>query len=349
MRDEPRDTFVLAIVRIGFGLLLLNEAWLATEQLRGHGFFGSHFHQPFLPEALVPSRSVYQILLVAQWTVALLIVAGGAVQPAFILAASLLVYTMLCDRLWYHHYRHTMAAFSMLLAFAPCDRHLVLGRPSRPEPASVWAEYAIRAQVSIMYLASGGSKLLDPDWRGGMMMQGMVKGYARLLASRGIAPEFVEVLASPTGSSLLAMGAIATELSLALLLWWSPVRRWALWVGLIFHLQVSLMTPVKLFTAEMLLVYLLFATPDDRARVIRFDPKRHSAQTWIRALDWLRRYRLEPQEGAQFTIVDRDGTELHGVRAAACVFGTMPLTFPLWPVVEGCAVFSGGRKRRAEA
>ncbi|HEY8041820.1 MAG TPA: HTTM domain-containing protein [Polyangiaceae bacterium] len=335
LRDQEADTFLLSIARVGFGLLFVNEAWLATQQLRNpaFGFFGDYFHQPFLPEALVPSEGAYEALVVAQWVAGALIVVGRGARPALLVAAGSLVYTMLCDRLWFHHYRHTMAAFGTLLAFAPCDRHLVLGRAARSEAAPIWAQHAMKAQVSVMYLASGGSKLLDADWRGGLMMRGMVAGFARLVRDRGVPPEIVGALQTPLGASLLAKGAISTELALAVLLWWPRTRRLGLWIGLFFHLYISLMTPVQLFTAEMLLVYLLFATPDSGGRIIRYDPKRHAIVNVIEGLDWLRRFKLEPKGGASLVVVDRGGEEQRGLRAAATVFGALPVPFVVWPAV----------------
>ncbi len=345
LRDAEGDAFLLSFVRIGFGFLLLNEAWLATQQLRWAGFFGDYFHQPMLPEWLVVSEGPYRAMVVAQWVAAIAVISGRAARPALLVAATLLVYAMLCDRLWFHHYRHTMAAFSTLLAFAPCDRHLVIGRPSQPGPAPLWAANAMKAQVSVMYLASGGSKLFDPDWRGGLMMRGMVASFARLVQSRGIPGEWIASLETPLGASLLAKGAIATELTLAIALWWPPSRRLALWVGVLFHLSISLMTPVQLFTAEMLCVYLVFVTPDREARVLRYDPVRDHVAGIVEACDWLRRYRYEPAKGAPLTVVDRDGAELRGLRAVACIFGTIPIFFLAWPPV---ALVARVRARRAD-
>ncbi|HEX3346083.1 MAG TPA: hypothetical protein VHS09_15980, partial [Polyangiaceae bacterium] len=53
LRDQTGDTFLLAVARVGFGLLFLNEAWLAIQSFRDLGYFGGYFHQPFLPESLV--------------------------------------------------------------------------------------------------------------------------------------------------------------------------------------------------------------------------------------------------------------------------------------------------------
>jgi hypothetical protein len=259
LRDDEGDPSALALVRVGFGLLLLNEARLATDALHS-GFFGAYFHQPYLPESLVPSEGIYELLLAAQWIAGGLVVIGRFARPVLLVAASLLVYGMLCNRLEFHHYKHTMAAFSTLLAFSPCDRRLVLGRAAVAGPAPLWAQHAIKAQVSFMYLASGGSKLFDPDWRGGLMMRGMVQSFARLVHDRGVPQSLLDAMQTPLGASLLAKGAIATELALAVLLWWprAPVLHVALVVGIGFHLVISLMTPVQLFTFEMVLVYTLF-------------------------------------------------------------------------------------------
>jgi hypothetical protein len=343
LRDQSGDTFTLALVRVGFGVLLTNEAWLATQQLRGAGFFGDYFHQPFLPESLVASEGLYQAIVVAQWAAALAVLVGRFARPALLVAAGLLVYTMLCDRLWFHHYRHTMAAFAALLAFAPCDRHLVLGRAAQAAAAPIWAACAIKAQVSVMYLASGGSKLFDADWRGGLMMRAMIGSFARLVQHRGLPIQWIQALQTPIAASLLAKAAIFTELSLAVALWWPRTRRIALWVGLLFHLSISLMTPVQLFTAEMLCVYVLFATPDRGARRLRFDPARHPAQGIVEAFDWLGRFTLEPKAGATFAVVDRDGAELRGARAVACVFGALPALFLAWPLVQLVAAFTRPR------
>ncbi|HEY6461581.1 MAG TPA: HTTM domain-containing protein [Polyangiaceae bacterium] len=333
LRDQTGDTYVLGLVRVGFGLLLLNEAWLATQQLRVAGYFGGYFHQPFVPEALVPSEGLYQAVLVAQWTAALLVVAGRGARPALLASAALLVSTMVWDRLWFHHYRHTMAAFCTLLAFTPCDRHFVAGKAPDERPGPLWARNAILAQISVMYLASGGSKLFDPEWRAGRMMHGMVRGFARVMQERGVPGSLVDAMQSPLGASVLAKGAITTELALAFLLWWPRTRKLAVWLGLVFHLAISQLTPVRLFTIEMLLVYLLWTTPDVRARTVRYDPKRPGLAQVIESLDWLRRFALVPAAGSPFVVVARDGQEKRGLRAAAEVIGALPALFFAWPLV----------------
>jgi hypothetical protein len=346
LRDQEGDTTLLAIARAGFGLLLLNEAWLARQQLVEAGFFGGYFHQPFLPESLVPSEGVYQALIGAQFVVAVLVVAGRAARPALLAAAGLLLTTMLCDRLWFHHYRHTMAAFCTLLAFSPCDRHLVVGRPSDAALRPLWAQNALKAQVSVMYLASGGSKLFDPEWSGGRMMLQMVRPFVRNARDHGLPTVLADAMQTPLGASFMAKGAITTELALAVLLWWPRTRKAALWVALCFHLAISQMTPVRLFTMEMLLVLMLFSTPDAGARILRYDPERHRSVNIVEGLDWLRRFKLAPTTGGPLVVVTRDGEEKRGLRAAAEIAGALPMTFLFWPLVVALAALT--RKRAEE-
>jgi hypothetical protein len=284
-------------------------------------------------------------VLAAQWIAALLVVAGRAARPALLVAAGLLVATMMWDRLWFHHYRHTMAAFSMLLALSPCDRHMVLLRPADAAPGPVWARSAIKVQVSLMYLASGGSKLFDPEWRGGQMMHEMIRAFSRTMRERGVPEALVHAMQTPLGGSLLAKGAIGTELALAALLWWPRTRKLAMWIGLVFHVSISQLTPVRLFTIEMLLVYLLFSMPDAGGRTIRYDPKEHAFVNVVEGLDWLRRFTFEKKSGASFALIDRDGTEKRGLQAAAVCFGALPALFVLWPFVVVLASASSAIRR----
>jgi hypothetical protein len=345
LRDQTGDTHLLALVRIGFGVLLGNEAWLATDHFLRAGDLDTYFHQPMFGEWFVAGHALYRAVLVTQWLAAALIVTGRFARPALLAAAGALLYLILCDRLQFHHYRHTMIAFSTLFAFAPCDRHLVLGLRGDDEPAPLWAANAMKAQVSIMYLTSGGSKAFDPDWRDGHMMRMMIGQFRRLVEGRGVTAEWVEGARDLFVSGLLARGAIATEISLAVLLWWPRTRRVALWVGLMFHVSISLMTPVMLFTAEMLVVYLVFVTPDRHARVLQYGPQRAWLAKLVRLLDWFGRYRLEPSETATLAVVDRGGMKLERLGAAATLFGTLPALFPFWPVVGVIARASRGRQR----
>jgi hypothetical protein len=339
-RDPTGDPFLLALVRSGFGLLLACEAWLATRQLAALGPLAGHFHDPWLPEALVPSLAIHFLLLGGLWAAALAALTGVAARPALLVGAAILAYLMLCDRLNFHHYRHAMVIFCLLLAFSPCDRR----RSTRPcageRQAPLWAQQAIKLQVSFMYLVSGATKLLDPDWRHGLVMAGVLGRLVRETA----AGNFLAVL----DPGIVARAVILLELALAVGLW-GRTRRLTLWVGLLFHLTILLLTSVALFTAEMLLAYLLFVTPDVRARVLRYPPGRATLARAVHGLDWLRRLSLEPDPRSPLTLVERDGTPLRGRHALAGLAATLPALFLLWPLFVLLAAIPLGRAHRADA
>lgn len=349
---EGGDTQVLAVARILFGLLLFWQALTAARALHTTGYFGDFFHIPMIPEALVPSRGVYVGILAAQLVCAALAVVGQQARLALLVSAVSTVYVLLCDRLHYHHNRYALACYAFLLALSPCDRTLVLGHGDTEDRfGPLWAQRLAQLQVSIIYLASGGSKLLDADWRNGLVLLDRMVRYGHIALDKGIPQRVVAAFQQPLVASGLAKAAIATELLLAVGLW---VRRWraqVLWWGVMFHLTIQVTSQVELFTWTTLVAYALFATPDRRARKLRFDPSRR-AWRWlargIKALDWLSRYDLKPWEPDGLTrarsivVVRRDGTIATGLRAAAMVARTTPLLFPLWGPLALVASFTKG-------
>ena len=264
-RDEEGDVYVLGAVRVALGGLLFANALRAANELR-RGYFGDSFHRPILPEALVPSHDVYAVLVVVQLVLAVLVVVGLHARDALLASSLLGTYVLLCDRLEYHHNRWALFCYAALLAFAPCDRSFRLRAPPGSGVGPLWAARLAQLQVSIIYLASGGSKLLDPDWRSGRVLLERFHLYAQSTeGSGGLVGWLVELASRPGVAGLLAALAIATELFLAVGLWSRRTRVFALCWGVLFHLAIEATSRVEGFTWLTLAVYALFLTPDMRA------------------------------------------------------------------------------------
>ncbi|HEY5147683.1 MAG TPA: HTTM domain-containing protein [Polyangiaceae bacterium] len=345
-RDEIGDTHALGAVRVVVGLLLLEAALRAGDELRS-GYFGDVFHWPIVPEALVPSRVVYGALVGAEVLLAVLVAAGVRARGALFASALLSTYGLLCDRLQFHHNRWALACYALLLALTPCDRCYSLAglwTPARPVEGPLWAARLAQVQVSLVYLASGGSKFFDPDWREGRVLATRMALYGSNAVNAGVPRSVVAWLADPDVASGLAKLAIATELFLSVGLWLWRTRVFALWWGVCFHLTIEATSRVEGFTWLTLAMYALFATPDARARTLAYDPARLAHRVVARAvawLDWLARFRLAPAlPGAStsterrmtrgMTVVDRDGTRATGLGALAAIARCTPLFFPLW-------------------
>ena len=345
-RDETGETHALGVARVVLGLLLLENALRAGDALR-RGYFGDVFHWPIVPEALVPSRAAYAALLVAQGVLAGLVVVGLRARPALFASAALGAYLLLCDRLQFHHNRWAMDCYAVLLSLSPCDRRYALGSRARDEArvGPLWAARLAQVQVSIIYLASGGSKFFDPDWRDGRVLATRMALYGGNAIAAGVPRGIVAWLGDPGVASGLSKLAIATELFLAVGLWIRRTRPFALWWGVWFHLTIEATSRVEGFTWLTLAMYGLFATPDAHARRLTYDPASPFQRGVARAvagLDWLARFRIEPAltagvAGGGIVVFDRDGQPRTGLRALVGIVRATPLLFPAWWPLSGLA------------
>jgi hypothetical protein len=288
-----------------------------------------------------------------------LVTIGYVPRPALFASAMLGLYTLLCDRIGYHHNRYALDCYALVLSLAPCDRAFALaGPPSTPASRTglLWAQRLAQVQLSIVYLASGGSKLLDPDWRGGLVIGDRFARYGYQALERGVPKALVDFLSQPAATRALSKVAIATELLLAFGLWAKGTRAFALWWGVWFHLVIEITSQVETFTWLTLAVYALFATPDLRARKLFFDvsrPKGVMIARAVRALDWLGRFEVrgwEPdsvRRGHAIVVVRRDGTRATGIRAFAMIARCVPVLFPLWAPLALLASFTRGGEAAA--
>ncbi len=359
--DEERDAYVLGLLRLVMSVLLfLNGSRLIAELLRG-GYFGEFFHLPLVPEALVPSRIAFELLLGCQaLACAVAFVGRRGAREALLIAASIGLFVLGCDRLQYHNNRYALLLIGFLLAFTPCDRSFILGwrglkqLPPDARRAPTFARRLIQLQVSLVYLGSAGGKLLDPDWRGGQVMLLRFIKTAEICAQHGFSlPHWLELtFASPLFASISAKAAITTELFIALGSWWPHTRRAALWVGVLFHFWIEVSARVELFSWLMLASYFTFVVPEVRQRRFEYDPDAPLACRLARLLpflDWFARFEIAPLEAharaRTMRVTDRDGHSRTGMPAWATLASAIPLLFPLW--LPAAVLARAARRSRA--
>ena len=359
LRDEVGDTGLLALVRVCLGVLLLRQSILAARLLVQVGYFGEFFHMPMIPAALVPSHAVYVSVLCALIVLAVAVIVGRGARPALFVSSVLGVWLMLCDRLQLHNNRWALLCFAFLLSFSPCDRALVVRRAHEPRPpreGPLFMQRLMQAQLAIIYLASSTSKLLDPDWRDGVVLATRIARYGYRDAPKWL-HWLIDLLVRPEVASIVAKGAIATELFLAIGLFFPRTRVGALWLGLAFHLTIEITSKVEAFTWLTLAIYALFATPDRHARALLYDAgssRGRAIASLVRVLDWLGRFAITPADANTLpahravVVVRRDGTRVDGARALAAVTRCLPLTFVVWPLLALVTrAAGGGNERRA--
>lgn len=131
-----------------------------------------------------------------------------------------------------------------------------------PPPVVPWALRLMQVQVCLVYLSSALSKLSGPLWRDGTAVY-----YALRLPECARFPvPFIDA-GHLWLVNLLTYGTVATELSLALLIWVPGLRLYVLAAGALLHLGIDYGLNVPLFSPLMVASYLLFLTPADLARV----------------------------------------------------------------------------------
>src|SRR5271165_3347501 len=155
-RDEVGDTHVLGAVRVALGLLLFAEALRAARELKV-AYFGDFFHWPILPEALVPHRHLYAMLVMGQVLLSALVVAGHRARGALFASAAVGLYVLLCDRLQFHNNRAALFFYSLLLSLSPCDRSFTMAPVLATGTGPLWAARLAQVQLCFIYVASGGS------------------------------------------------------------------------------------------------------------------------------------------------------------------------------------------------
>jgi hypothetical protein len=337
-QTEVGETYVVSLVRLLLGVLLLLNAAREVSDLQSGPFFREVFHLPMIPENLLPSKNLFAALVMAEVVLALLVISGRAARAALFASASIGIYFLLCDRLAYHNNRYALFLFSFLIAFAPCDQRFVVGRRRPPESAlgPLWAQRLAQLQIAIIYIGSGGGKLLDPDWRGGLVIGDRLRRSTQMAIDRGVPESLMRWLSDPAVVSPLSKLAIASELFLAVGLFVPRTRFFALWWGTMFHFTIEVTSKVELFGWLTISLYALFAVPTTRERVLCYDPTRaagRAVQRLVRWLDWLARFERRAEAGAcsgrrAFAVIDRDGSIGTGLRGVSLIARATPLLFP---------------------
>jgi hypothetical protein len=333
-QTETGELHLLRLARAGVGLMLFASAVRQARDALSTTAFGDVFRMPMIPASLVVPRPVYLVVTLVQLVLALIVVSGWHARAALFASSLSGLYVLLCDRLQYHNNRYALLLFAFILSFAPCERR-ARDDSDDSERGPLWAQRLAQLQLAIIYLASGSSKLLDPEWRAGRVIgDRLARSFERSVAL-GVPAGLMRWLAEPQVAELLSKAAIGTELFLSVGLFLPRLRVLALFVGIVFHVTIEVTSQVELFGWLCLTMYVLFAAPSTRERIVHFDPGRapsRMAAGALRRLDWLRRFDFRPSAGEApaWLVVDRDGTRATGLLGWTLTARAIPLLFPLY-------------------
>ena len=335
--DEPRSLRALALLRILVGPIVILHLIPFLEEMRADHYYADGFYSPWFSRFPEAPKHVYFVLLAAAVPAAFLLTAGLFTRFAKVYCWGFVTWNYFLCQTHFHNNRTYLVVVLSALLLTPCGNLLSLdswrarrrGTPL-PTEAPLWAMYLLRFEALAVYLGSGGSKLLEADWRAGVVTWDRVLRYRHLL-EESIAPTwFVELLSEQSFHAAFAKVAIATEIFIALGLAFRRTRYAAAFVAFWFHVVIGVALAVQVFSYLAVAALLIWATPSVRDRALAIDertPRGERLARRIRRLDWLARFALVPGEGPP-RLTERDGAVHVGGAAVARAYLRMPLLFP---------------------
>jgi hypothetical protein len=293
---RPQATSTLAILRIGFGLLVL--VWTLSLLGQAGSFFTSDGIVPSQPSETVFNHfqpGAWGLLDIFSGDVALVLVFLALILACLALIAgfgtriaAIVVFLGVLSLERRNPYvfnsgDYLIRNLAFILMLAPLGASLSVDRwrsarerfwefPAR----APWALRLIQVQVSILYLSTVWAKVQGQHWNDGTAV-----GYAVRIADHQRLPVPDLLSDSALLTNLLTYGTLATELALGILIWNRAARRYVIPIGIGMHLFIDYSLLVGFFTYAVFVCYLAFI-PDD------------TASRWILAVrEWVIRRRVE--------------------------------------------------------
>lgn len=259
--SEPIDGQVLGLFRIIFGLFMAFEALVYFRMgLIDQGLLAPKmlFRFDGLEWLQTPPRPVLMAALSAMGISGLLIALGIWFRQAcwvFVLSLSLIFFQ---EKSYYNNHIYLFILLGILLSFTRADHFLSLrSKKDRYVMVPRWQQFILQAQFMIVYFYGGLTKL-KPDW---LFLKEPVTSLVNTLpTAHWLAP----VLKNGFGINLLTYGGLLIDILAPFLLWYKPVRRWALIPFALFHLANSrIFSDIGIFPFVMLCALVLFfETPE---------------------------------------------------------------------------------------
>ena len=346
--DEPAGLRPMALLRIAVGPIVLLHLLPFLTDVAGGGWYGDRFTQPYAAWYPQAPRPLYAALLVAGAVAAVLLSLGAWTRVTAAVTFAVVTYNLFLSRTHFHNNRAFLVILLAGVWLAPSGRVLSVDarrrrRRTGQPPADLgphWPQALVRFEASAVDLASGTSKLVDPDWWSGLVTWDRVVRVRPRLDATVLPEPVVDLLATRGFHTGAAKVIVFTELFIGLGLWHRRTRLAAVWVAVAFHLAIEVSASVQVFTVAAIAALVVWADPSAGRRrvVVRGDSAGARGVAFaLRRLDWLGRFELErgPDAGDGGPAValhdgDGDGVERHGAAAARVVLARLPLLF--WPV-----------------
>ena len=264
--------------------------------------YADFFHQPYVSWYPELPRSAYLVLLWSAVVAAVALSIGAATRVAAWYVAGFVGWNLFLSQTHYWHNRGFLLVMLLGIALLPVGRvwsiDALIHRMRGTAPAAtgpLWPIALMRFEVVVVFLASGWSKLVDPDWWGGTVTRLRVVQWRDVAADRGVPEWVLDILETEAFHVVFGKIAVLTEIGIGLGLTFRKTRIAALWVAVWFHISIEIVASVQVFSYAALAALVVWVTPRGRDRVVelRGEGRAASSLAWaLRRLDWTGRFRI---------------------------------------------------------
>jgi hypothetical protein len=259
----------LSVVRILLGPITLMHLWpFVSEGLHGETY-QDYFHHPYTGWYPDLPEPIYVGLLLAGCLAAVAMSLGAWTRIATSATFGVVAYNLLLSTTHVHNNRAYLVIVLGLLALAPCGRAFSVDawwqrrrNPHAPtETGPAWPLWLLRAECATVYGASGLSKLLDADWRSGLVPWGRLIELESEVRASVLPDGIADLVLERDFHTFAAKLIIATELFIAGGLWWRRTRGLAIFSAVIFHVMIEFTAKVQIFSYLGVAVLFVWADP----------------------------------------------------------------------------------------
>jgi hypothetical protein len=339
--DDVGDIRALSVLRILLGPIVLLHFEDTFRSAVDGIVYSDRYYLPYAswyPEA---GRTLYVVMLVAAGVAAVAMSIGLLTRLATVYSAFFVGYHLFLSKTHFAHNRAFLLILLTTVALVPVGRHysvdaLIRRRRRSATPvdtaAPLWPVWLVRFEVVAVYCASATSKLVDPDWWGGLMLQRRAIDQRVRAIDEGAPVWLMDLLADGTFQWWFAKVAVLTEFVIGLGFLHRRTRLLAIWIAIPFHVSIQIGARVQVFSWAALAALVIWVTPRVRDRTLVMPPG-HRLGRIVRWLDWFGRFEVEHTVAGAVVLLDRppggDGARIirMGADARWTVLSRLPLTF----------------------
>jgi hypothetical protein len=254
--QESIDPHILGLFRIAFGLFMVYEMIVYFQIGLIKNMFvlpAINFQYDFFRWLKPMPETWLNILLALMLICSILMLLGVFFKWSCRIFALGYAYFLLLDKSIFNNHIYLFILIALLLSFTDAHRTLsILPKSKRVDNIPRWQQFILQLQIMIVYFYGGFAKLKF-DW---LMNCQPVRYLTEQLPEGGFLTRFAQ---GEAGIYFLTYGGLFIDLAAPVLLWCKPLRKWAIYIFIIFHSLNALIFPdIGIFPFIMLVSLILF-------------------------------------------------------------------------------------------